>query len=62
MDLENNFVAIQAVVVDDIIHPTTGPYRDKLISIPHPKNLKLAHPLNGKSKFSINIFVGSNDY
>ncbi|XP_045022890.1 uncharacterized protein LOC123466813 [Daphnia magna] len=60
--LNGNRVQIQAVVLPTIVEPLEDPYRTALLSLPHLKNIVLAHPPTSNVNFSVDILIGADSY
>jgi hypothetical protein len=60
--LNGNHVQIQAVVLPTIVESLEDPYRTVLSSLPHLKNIVLAHPPKSSDNFSVDILIGADFY
>lgn len=55
-------VRIRAIVIDYLVSPLDDKYRKELYSLPHLKNLNLAHPYTGRNVFKVDILIGADHY
>jgi hypothetical protein len=62
IDRQGSPILIQAIVIPHIVDPLGDPYRAVLLSMPHLKNLSLAHPVTNKSDFNVEILIGADYY
>jgi hypothetical protein len=53
---------VQAIVIPHIVDLLSDPYRAELLSLPHLKKPKLAHPVSTKLTFELDILVGADIY
>ncbi|EFX75852.1 hypothetical protein DAPPUDRAFT_322943 [Daphnia pulex] len=60
IDRHGSPIVEQAIVIPHIGDPLSDPHRAELLSLPHLKMLKLAHPVSKKSTFEEDILVGRN--
>lgn len=62
IDRHGSPIGVQAIVILHIVDPLSDPHRAELLSLPHLKKLKLAHPVSTKSTFEVDILVGADTY
>lgn len=60
--LNGERLLIQAVVLDTIVEPLEDPHRAVLSTLPHLRNLHLAHPTSTDDQFSVDILIGADSY
>lgn len=61
-DLNGNRVQIQAVILPTVVETLKNPYRTVLSSLPHLKNIVLAHPPKSNDNFSVDILISADSY
>lgn len=60
--LNGERIQLKAVVLNSIFDPLEDPHRAILSSLPHVKDLQLAHPTSVNDRFSIYILIGADSY